>query len=66
MGIIILSVILLLLFPLEFVCAVLYFPFAAIGLSRDELKESWIGSFPNTIWAIRDTSETIWEWIIDD
>jgi hypothetical protein len=41
-------------------------PFGAIFMSRYELKESWIGGFPNTLRQIGNNVSNIWKWVRDD
>ncbi|MCD4696615.1 MAG: hypothetical protein K8S16_10285 [Bacteroidales bacterium] len=54
------------LFPLEFAIAFICLPFGAIIMSRDALKNTWLGSFPNTIIHLRKGLARIWEWIFND
>jgi len=59
-----LTVLYLLLWPLEFVLGVICLPFAAIFMSRDDIKASWLGSWPYIVLRrIPDDSGKIWDWI---
>lgn len=59
-------VIYLIPFPVELILVILLLPFAAIFMRRDELKNSWIGSFPNTIRCMMSNIRSIWKWVNDD
>lgn len=53
--------------PLEFVLGVVCLPFAAIFMSRADIKASWLGEWPYmTLRRISEDSQKIWGWIFDD
>ncbi len=60
-GTLIIGAIGILFLPIECVLVIIYFPFAAVLMSRTELKSSWLGTFPNSITEAKYVIETIWE-----
>jgi len=63
LGIALVTVARVLIFPIEALLAAVCFPFAALLMSRSELKSSWLGTFPNTIREIPTSNKNIWDWI---
>lgn len=57
---------LLALFLLETVLVLVCFPFAAICMKRDEIKNSWIGNYPNSLKNISKSLERVWTWVFSD
>lgn len=54
----------LLICPLEFMLGIICLPFAAIFMSRSEIKSSWLGQWPyNSLRKIPQDSKKIWNWI---
>ncbi|MBV5272699.1 MAG: hypothetical protein JZU52_03325 [Lamprocystis purpurea] len=51
------------IFPFETIAMIVAFPFAAIFMSRSELGYSWIGKYPNSLKAIPEKLEAVWEWV---
>ncbi len=41
-------------------------PFTAIFMDRGDIKDSWMGTYPNTLRAIPDTCSGIGRWVFDD
>jgi hypothetical protein len=52
--------------PIEFIIVMVVFPFAALLLTRTELRNSLLGSFPNTIRQLNRNFSDIWEWVEND
>ena len=50
----------LILFPIELIIVLIALPFGAIFVSRYDLKNSWIGGFPNTLRQIGYNVSNIW------
>jgi len=48
--------------PVETIFTIICFPFAALFMSRDQIKSSWIGKYPNSLRKIRG----IWHWVSAD
>ena len=63
LGIVIVTIVRVLAFPIEALLAALLFPIAALTWSRSELRTSWLGTFPNTIRDIPTNNKDIWDWI---
>jgi hypothetical protein len=48
---------------IELPFAIISFPFMAIFMSRYDLQNSWISSFPNSLNWARERLRNIWEWV---
>jgi len=48
-------------FLFEIVLAVLWLPIAVVVCTRQEIQESWIGTFPNSLHKIKD----VYHWIFN-
>ncbi len=53
----------LLLFPIEFIIVAILLPLGAVFMQRYELKNSWIGRFPNTLRNLKRSLSSIWDWV---
>jgi hypothetical protein len=53
-----------LIFVLESIVVLLVFFFAAIFMSKDDIKKSWIGSYPNLARKIKKVILKLWDWAL--
>ncbi len=53
----------LFLFPFEIFFMIIALPFGAIFMSREELKDSWVGKFPNTLKNLINNIKHISIWV---
>lgn len=51
------------LFFLESAALLVVFPFAVIPMSREQIKKSWMGTFPNTLRSIPDALDELKAWV---
>ena len=55
-----------LLLLVETVLALISFPFVAMIMSRDAIKESWLGGYPNSLRITSDALRNSWQWVFSD
>jgi hypothetical protein len=59
-------VVCLVVLPFETVALLVSFPFAAVMMTRDEIRSSWLGSYPNSLMELGKALKIIWNWAISD
>ncbi|MGF1534788.1 MAG: hypothetical protein ACFCUI_13880 [Bernardetiaceae bacterium] len=65
-GVLVCLIFWLSLFPFEFLLMILLLPFGAVFMSRQELRRSWVGRFPNTLRMLSDSLTSVWHWTTRD
>ena len=56
----------LFLFPVEVFFEIIFFPIYAIFLDRESFRNTWVGSFPNTLKFMFSWLHRLWVWVRDD
>ncbi len=56
----------LVIFPFEALVVLVSFPFASLFMDRYDIKNSWLGTFPNTIKSMSKNLSDIWYWVGND
>ena len=57
---------LLLVLPFETGIVLVSFPIAVVIMRREELKASWLGTYPNSLGVMHNALENIWHWVFYD
>ncbi len=45
---------------------IICFPFAALLLNRDGIRNSWLGKYPNSMQLANESLEKVWQWAFSD